>query len=390
MKQRILALLLAGLTALCLTACGSADPHPQEETDPAADAAGTVAPIPAGEVKIGLLLDGSEDDPCEDSHIRGLRAACEALGIDYDAQVEVRADLGDGSASAAAVSDLLDDGCQILFAAAGDFEPALTQAAGDRPDVWFCTAIGSQSGADSLDNTCAYYARVSQARYLAGMAAGLQSKTGKLGYVAALPFPEVISGYTAYYLGARSVNPNVTMLVRYTNQWADETAETAAAQALIDQGCDVISHHTDTAAPVDTAQRNGVFAVGYNRDLREEAPDAALTSVQIDWGVYYQYALECLVKGEAIDQVWLGDWAQGACRLTDWNEAILADGVKEAVEAAAGELADGSRQVFTGPLHGTDADGNELTLAPGEVFSEEEDTAAPTFDYLVDGIIVLS
>ena len=390
MKQRILALLLAGLMALCLAACGAAaDPQPQEETEPAGETA-EITPIPAGEVKIGLLLDGSEAYPYDDNHIQGLRAACEALGIDYDTQVEVRADLEDGNACAEAVSDLLEAGCQILFSASGDFEPALTQAAGDRPDVWFCTAIGSQSGTDGLDNTCAYYARVSQARYLAGMAAGLQSKTGKLGYVAALPFPEVISGYTAYYLGARSVNPNVTMLVRYTNQWADETAETAAAQALIDQGCDVISHHTDTAIPVDTAQRNGVFAVGYNRDLREEAPDAALTSVQIDWGVYYQYALECLVNGEAIDQVWLGDWAQGACRLTDWNEAILADGVKEAVEAAAGELSDGSRQVFTGPLHGTDADGNELTLAPGEVFSEEEDTAAPTFDYLVDGIIVLS
>ena len=208
--------------------------------------------------------------------------------------------------------------------------------------------------------------------------------------MAAKPFAEVISGYTAFYLGAKSVNPDVTMYVNYTNEWSDATKEATNAKALIDQGCDVISQHSDTSAPATTAQNNGVFAVGYNDDMIPVAPDAALVSARVNWGAYYEYALKCLINGEAIDQDWCGSYAEGACYLSPFNDAIIADGTKEAIEKAAAGLADGSVQVFAGPLHGKDADGNELNLAEGEYYKENEKGSSPTFTYIVDGVTVLS
>ena len=180
------------------------------------------------------------------------------------------------------------------------------------------------------------------------------------------------------------------MLVNYTNEWSDATKEATNAKALIDQGCDVISQHSDTSAPATTAQNSGVFAVGYNDDMISVAPDAALVSARVNWGAYYEYALKCLIDGEAIAQDWCGSYAEGACYLSPFNDAIIADGTKEAIEKAAAGLADGSVQVFAGPLHGTDADGNELNLAEGEYYTENEKGSSPTFTYIVDGITVLS
>ena len=266
----------------------------------------------------------------------------------------------------------------------------MVEAAPDYPEVQFCHATGYQGASDTLDNTHNYFAKIYEARYLAGIAAGLKTETNKLGYVAAKPFAEVISGYTAFYLGAKSVNPDVTMLVNYTNEWSDATKEATNAQALIDQGCDVISQHSDTSSPATTAETNGIFAVGYNDDMVPVAPNAALVSARVNWGAYYEYALDCLLKGEAIAQDWCGSYAENACYLSDLNEAIIADGTKEAIEAAAKGIADGSVQVFAGPLHGVDADGEELNLAEGEFYEENKDSSAPSFAYVVDGITVLS
>lgn len=386
MKKRILALLLAGVMAIGLTACGG------DDTTPAENEGGdeTTAGIAAADLKVGLILVGEAADAYNKNHIEGMQAACEKLGLDYDTQVVVKANIGEDSTCADAIGELIDAGCQAIFADSFGHEQYMVEAAPDYPEVQFCHATGYQGASDDLDNTHNYFAKIYEARYLAGIAAGLKTETNKLGYVAAKPFAEVISGYTAFYLGAKSVNPDVTMLVNYTNEWSDATKEATNAQALIDQGCDVISQHSDTSSPATTAETNGIFAVGYNDDMIPVAPNAALVSARVNWGAYYEYALDCLLKGEAIAQDWCGSYAENACYLSDLNEAIIADGTQEAIEAAAKGIADGSVQVFAGPLHGVDADGNELNLAEGEFYEENKDSSAPSFAYVVDGITVLS
>ena len=391
MKKRILALLMAGALALGLTACGGGDTSTDAETpaDSSSDTAATTG-IAADKLKVGLILVGEAADAYNKNHIDGMREACQKNGMDYDSQVVVKANITEDSTCADAINELLDAGCNAIFADSFGHEQYMEEAAPDHPDVQFCHATGYQGATDTLDNTHNYFAKIFEARYLAGIAAGLKTQTNKLGYVAAKPFAEVISGYTAFYLGAKSVNPDVTMLVNYTNEWSDATKEATNAKALIDQGCDVISQHSDTSAPATTAQNNGVFAVGYNDDMIPVAPDAALVSARVNWGAYYEYALKCLIDGEAIDQDWCGSYAEGACYLSDFNDAIIADGTKEAIEKAAAGLADGSVQVFAGPLHGKDAEGNELNLAEGEYYTENEKGSSPTFAYVVDGITVLS
>ena len=386
MKKRILALLMAGVMVMGLAACGGTTP---EGSQPAGDETET-AGIAAADLKIGLILVGEAADAYNKNHIEGMQAACEKLGLDYDSQVVVKANIGEDSTCADAIGELIDAGCQAIFADSFGHEQYMVEFAPDYPEVQFCHAPGFQSASDNLDNTHNYFSKIFEARYLAGIAAGLKTETNKLGYVAAKPYAEVISGYTDFYLGAKSVNPDVTMLVNYTNEWSDATKEATNAQALIDQGCDVISQHSDTSAPATTAETNGVFAVGYNDDMIPVAPNSALVSARINWGIYYEYALGCLLSGEAIDQDWCGGYAQGSCYLSDLNDAVIAEGTKEAIEAAAAGISDGSVQVFAGPLHGVDADGNELNLAEGEFYLENEKSSAPSFAFIIDGITVLS
>ena len=391
MKKRILALLLAGMMVFALAACGNGTTQP-EATDGEGTQTGEPSAngIAAADLKLGLILVGEAADAYNKNHIEGMQAACEKLGVDYDTQVIVKTNVGEDSTCGDAVAELCEAGCNAIFADSFGHEAYMVEAAPEHPEIQFCHATGYQGATDELTNTHNYFAEIYQARYLAGIAAGLKTESNILGYVAAKPFAEVISGYTAFYLGAKSVNPDVTMLVNYTNEWSDATKEATNAQALIDKGCDVISQHSDTSAPATTAQNNGVFAVGYNDDMMPVAPDAALLSARVNWGAYYEYALNCLITGEEIAQDWCGDYAEGACYLSPLNETIAAEGTADAIEAAAAGIKDGSVQVFAGPLHGVDAVGNELNLAEGEAYIENENSSAPSFAYIVDGITVLS
>ena len=375
--KKFLALLLSLVMVLALVACG--DKKDDTNTDDQDNNEVT-------DFKVGFIMLHDENSTYDLNFINAAKEACETLGVEYTIVTNVP----EGQECYDKAAELADAGCNIIFADSFGHEDYMIQAAKDFPDVQFCHATGYQGATDTLDNTHNYFAKIFEARYLAGIAAGLKTETNKLGYVAAKPFAEVISGYTAFYLGAKSVNPDVTMYVNYTNEWSDATKEATNAKALIDQGCDVISQHSDTSAPATTAQNNGVFAVGYNDDMIPVAPDAALVSARVNWGAYYEYALKCLIDGEAIDQDWCGSYAEGACYLSPFNDAIIADGTKEAIEKAAAGLADGSVQVFAGPLHGKDADGNELNLAEGEYYKENEKGSSPTFTYIVDGVTVLS
>lgn len=174
----------------------------------------------------------------------------------------------------------------------------------------------------------------------------------KIGYVGAFPFAEVISGFTAFYLGARSIVPEVTMTVKYVSSWSDATAEGNAAQALCDEGCVLISQHSDNTTPATVAQQNGVFHVGYNNDMTGIAPEASLLSSRIDWSVYFEYVFDCLVNGETIAKDWTAGMKDGAVVVTELNEAIAAEGTADKIAEVEAGLADGSIHVFQGPWKG--------------------------------------
>ena len=213
----------------------------------------------------------------------------------------------------------------------------------------------------------------------------------KIGYVGAYPFAEVISGFTAFYLGARSIVPEVTMTVKYVSSWSDATAEGNAAQALCDEGCVLISQHSDNTTPATVAQQNGVFHVGYNNDMTGIAPEASLISSRIDWSVYFEYVFDCLVNGETIAKDWTAGMKDGAVVVTELNEAIAAEKIAE-VEAG---LADGSIHVFQGPWKGEGtaygADAPDTKEMPADDWFKESDieggqTSAPYFYWIIEGI----
>lgn len=388
--KKVFSILLALAMVFALAACGTGA---DSGTAPSASGAGDVK----SSLKIGVILIGDRSDMGYTyNHVIGFEEMQENLGI-ADEQIIYKTNIGEDSGCDTAIRELVEAGCQIIFANSFGHEAYMVEVASEYPDVEFCHATGYVSAGDDLDNTHNYFASIHEARYLAGIAAGLKSKeigNSKLGYVAAKTYAEVISGYTAFYLGARSANPAVTMDVIYTNEWSDATLEAQAAQALIDSGCGVISQHSDTTAPATTAENAGVFQVGYNADMISAAPNASLVSARIDWSVYYTYAVQCMIDGSDIPQDWCKGLADGAVYLSPLNEKIVADGTKEAIEKAQSALIDGSSHVFDGPLSGTGVDFSgkpiSIDVAKGEHFPESETASAPSWCYIIDGVKVVS
>lgn len=385
MKKRILSLLLASFMVLGLAACNTQeDPKGDPNTD---------KPVATGlakeDLKVGLILVGEDDAAFNANHVDGMERAVQALGLDYAAQVLVKTGVGEDDGCDTAIRELVESGCQIIFSNSLGHEAYMTAAAPDFPQIQFCVAMGNESARDNLPNTHNYNAKVEQARYLAGIAAGLKTETNRLGYVATNPVADVISGYTAFYLGAKSVNPDVEMTVNYTNEWYDAEKEAANVQILIDLGCDVIGQHSDTAAAATTAEQNGVWAVGYNDDMTMVAPLAALCSARINWGVYYEYALGCLLEGAEIDQDWCGGYADGAVYVSDLNEAVAPQGAAKAIKEAQDAFKAETLHVFVGPLSGVNADGETINLAEGQYYTKDEKSSTPTWDYIIPGIHIL-
>lgn len=406
MKKRLLALLLAGLMVFALAACSDADQgEPQNpgsgnedgenqdnqggEQQPSGGGAG----IAKEDLKVGFVhISDPSDKGYTYNHDMGTQEMKEALGL-RDDQIINKYNVGEDESCETALRELVEAGCQLIFATSFGFEDYVLTVAAEYPDVQFCHATGTQAAGSGLSNVHNYFASIFEARYLAGIAAGLKTENNHLGYVGAHPFAEVISGYTAFYLGAKSVNPDVTMEVMYTGSWNDPTKEAQVAQALIDRGCDVISQHCDSTAPATTAEQNGVWQVGYNADMIDAAPNASLVSARINWGIYVTYATQCVLDGEAIAVDWCKGYADGAVYLSPLNTAIAAEGTQEAIDAAAKELVDGSRHVFDGPLTGVGQDfsGNEITvdISEGEYFHESEEQSAPSFCYIIPGITIV-
>lgn len=410
MKKRILALFLAGAMTLSLAACsggsGSSTPAPADTTAPADTSAPADTTEPAKTVKVGLICIGDENDQGYTyNFVRGKEAATEALAAKgIEVEWVVKWNIGEDSGCEDANIELAEEGCDLIINNSYGFEPYMLKVAPDYPEVEFISCTNQGSWNDGLENTHNAFANIYEGRYLAGVAGGMKlqqmidegtitAEEAVIGYVAAFPFAEVVSGYTAFYQGAKSVCPSVTMKVKYVNSWSDAPQEAAAASALADEGCVLISQHSDNTTPATSAQDAGVFHCGYNNDMTGVAPEASLISCRVDWTPYFVYAISAVANGESFDQDWTAGYADGSVKLTELNTAIAAPGTEEALEKAEADLA-GGLHVFAGPLSGHPAqnpDGEVWSIGEGEFFpesdlSQEGGLSAPQFCYVIDGI----
>lgn len=385
--KKVLALLMAGTMTASLAVCGVS-----------AEEAG----VALEDLKVGVIYIGDENEGYTAAHMNGIDEMAAALGLD-DSQVIEKTLIGEDEGCADAAFDLADQGCQIIFGTSFGHETYMLEAAPEYPDVQFCHATGYQAASSGLANMHNFFTSVYESRYVSGVVAGLKlnemiengtitEDQAFMGYVGAYPYAEVISGYTAFYLGAKSVCPSVTMEVKYTNSWASFDLEKECAEALIADGCVMISQHADTTGAPTACEAAGVPVVGYNISMIETAPTQALTSASINWGPYYTYAAECVLKGEAIETDWCQGYSEGADQITELNDAAVAEGTAEKVAEVEAAIKDGSLKVFdtsTWTVNGETLDTyekNGIEYISDGYFHESEFASAPAFDILIDGI----
>lgn len=411
--KKLIALLLAVVMLLALAACGAepATEEPQEE--PSEESGETAGAVPE-DLKVGFIFLHDENSTYDLNFINGAKAACEALGLTED-QYILRTNIPEGQECYDAAAELADAGCSLVFADSFGHEDFMIQAAKEFPEVQFCHATGTRAHTEGLDNFHNAFASIYEGRYLAGVAAGMKlnemieageftEDEAKMGYVGAFTYAEVISGYTAFYLGARSVCPSVTMEVTFTGSWYDETAEKEAANKLIANGCKLISQHADSMGAPTACESAGVPNVSYNGSTLSACPNTFIVSSRIDWQPYFEYIIGCVINGEAIAADWVGTIETGSVVLTEVNEQAAAAGTAEAIEAVRAELLAGERHVFdvsTFTVGGetvssymadvdTDADYTPDTEAIVDgYFSESTFRSAPYFDLQIDGITLL-
>ena len=288
-----------------------------------------------------------------------------------------------GDAMDTAILEAIEWGADIVIGGTFGYGPHMMEAAQAHPNISFLHATGNLALNSGLTNFHNFFGDMASARFLAGIAAGLRTETNVIGFVAAFPFAEVITGFTGFYLGALSVNPDVTMLVGYINSFNDPATEQQIAQALVDHGADVIGQHANSPTVQIAAEAAGVWGVGYNNDMAQFAPNATLVSPMFDWSVYFTYAITKIINGDPLEADYLGTLMDGMVTLSNFSEHLIAPGTMEAVEEAKVKIIGGWRP-FVGPLYG--ADGNQI-LADGEIFREPQ--AAPSWDHIVRGITII-
>ena len=418
--KKILAFLLAAMMVLAFAACGednggtptptpdvkgmSADVLPRNAMTPSVE-------IPA-DFKIGMICLHDENSTYDNNFIQALRQVQKDLGLSDD-QVVIVTNIGEDSSCYDAAVDLAKNkGCKVIFADSFGHESFMKQAAQEYPEVQFCHATGTSSKIANIENFHNAFASIYEGRYLAGIAAGLKlnemiaagkitAEQAVIGYVGAFSFAEVISGFTAYYLGARSVCPSATMKVQFVGSWSDATEESNAASALCDLGCKLISQHSDNTTPATMAQSKGAFHTGYNNDMTGVAPDASIIGCRIDWTNYFVHAIECVVNGTELEQDWCKGMSDDEVVMTPLNEAIAAPGTAEKLAEVEEGIKNGTIQVFdtsTFTVDGktvdhafaVDTDGDFVADSEEAVFDgafhESYFQSAPYFTLRIDGI----
>ena len=393
--RKVLAILLALGLVLGFAACGD-----------------TVDEKPEEKLKVGFIFLHDENSTYDLNFINAAKAACEELGVEMIPKYNIP----EGNECFEEACDLVDRGCSVVFADSFGHEDFMIQAAEKYPDVQFCHATGTKAHTAGVPNFHNAFASIYEGRYLAGIAAGMKlnemieagqfkPEEAKMGYVGAFTFAEVISGYTSFYLGAKSVCPTVTMDVQFTGSWYDETAEKEAANVLISNGCKLISQHADSMGAPTACENAGIPNVSYNGSTVAACPNTFIVSSRIDWTPYFKYMINCVVNGEEIDTDWCKGIPEGSVVLTEINEKAAAAGTAEAIEAAKAELVAGTRHVFdtstftiggeavTSYMADVDTDENytkDTEVVADGYFHESEFRSAPYFDAQIDGITLLN
>lgn len=424
--RKLMCAVMAGVMTLSLAACGgngsdsgstSAAATTQAEAESQTEApqaekkeeeketeASDGSKIAKEDLKVGVIFIGDENEGYTAAHYEGVKEMQNAIGLSDD-QIIIKWTVPEDESCYDAAVDLAEQGCQIIFGNSFGFEDYMMQAAEEYPEVQFCHATGFQAASSGLENMHNYFTSVYESRYVSGVVAGLKlneliengtitEDACKIGYVGAYPYAEVVSGYTSFFLGVRSVCPSATMEVTYTNSWASFDLEKEAAEALIADGCVLISQHADTTGAPTACEAAGVPVVGYNISMIPTAPNQALTSASINWAPYTTYAVQCILDGKAIDVDWCHGYAEGADKITELNEKAVAEGTADKVKEVEDAIKSGSLHVFDTSTWTVDGktlesykkEGMDPEYISDGYFHESEFGSAPAFDIRIDGI----
>ena len=401
--KKFLAMLLALVMALSLVACG-------EKKDPTGD--DTKNPDEGSKVKVGFITLHDENSTYDKNFIDAAKEACANLGLVENEDFFIKTNVGETEQCAEVAADLVDAGCNIIFADSFGHEPYMIQVAKENPDVQFCHSTGTRAHTEGLANYHNAFASIYEGRYLAGIAAGMKlnamieagdikAEEAKMGYVGAFTYAEVVSGYTSFYLGAKSVCPTVTMDVTFTGSWYDETLEKEGAEKLIQGGCKLISQHADSLGAPTACEKAGVPNVSYNGSTVSTCPNTYIISSRINWAPYYEMCIKAVMDGTEIPADWTGTLATNSVVLSDLNTAVAAEGTAEAIAAATEKLEKGELHVFdcstftvkgeTLTSYQADVNADSDNTPDTEVvhdgyFAESEKRSAPYFDLEIDGI----
>ena len=409
--KKILAILLAVVLVVCtFAACGGS------KTDNGDD---------AKKLKVGFIFLHDENSTYDNNFMTGAEEACKKMGV----EILKKTNIPESNACYDAAADLVDKGCTVIFADSFGHEDYMIKATKEFTNVQFCHATGTKAHTEKLSNYHNAFASIYEGRYLAGVAAGLKlnemiaagkfkAEEAKMGYVGAFTYAEVISGYTSFYLGAKSVCPTVTMEVQFTGSWYDEALEKEAANNLISKGCKLVSQHADSMGAPTACETAGVPNVSYNGSTVSACPNTFIVSSRINWEPYFEYMIKCAQDGTAIDTDWTGTLKTNSVVLTDVNEKAAAKDTQAKIDEVKAQLDAGTLHVFdtktfTVTVDGdknknakVDADGH-LTSYMADVdtdaaytadteavkdgyFHESESRSAPYFDVQIDGITLLN
>ena len=366
-----------------------------------------------GVFRVGFIFLHDETSTYDKNFIDSALEAAEKFGLSQDDNTLIlRTNVPEGDECYEAAVDLAESGCDVIFADSFGHESYMIKAAKKYPEVEFCHATGTQAHTAGLDNYHNAFAEIYEGRYLAGVAAGMKlaemiedgeftASEAKMGYVGAFPYAEVISGFTSFYLGAKSIVPEVTMTVRYTSSWYDEVAEKNTATALINEGCKLISQHADSLGAPSACEEKGVPNVSYNGSTKSTGPNTYIVSSRINWTPYFEYMIECAKNEEAIVADWVGTLETDSVQILELNTDVAAAGTQEKLDEVMAELKAGTRHVFdtskftvdgetlTSYLADVDDEGDYVpdteAISDG-YFHESEYRSAPYFDIIIDGI----
>lgn len=362
MRRKIVSVMMAAILAVIGAGCGSTqiDDYATnqgydtaEDTDGSgqSDAVVSDKAIPKEQIKVGVihLSDPAEGSGYTYTHDLGIQGMQKNLGLSDD-QIDrkINVDDSDADATRQAIQECIDDGCNIIFTTSWGYMDVTAEMAEEYPDIYFSHGTGYKSNGKNFNN---YFGRIYQARYLSGIVAGMNTKSNKIGYVAAMDTSnsEVTGGIDAFALGIYSVNPDAQVYVKVTNSWYDPEAEKDAANTLLDLGCDVLTQHCDTISPQTLAQDRGVYSIGYNSDMSKEAPNACLCSVIWNWSAYYTTAVQSVINGTWDGSNYYGGMSENLVSLTSLAD-FAADGTAEKIEEAKQQILSGENGVFDGVI----------------------------------------